>query len=306
MMNKETFKVRIEGEIEKGESILKRFQSLECSRSNFGDGMALIGGIPKPRIGGEIRDGLKKDLTMWERRVYDILKCYFGEEHSSYLFEFKKSNINHWFNFKDDGVRCMNDNLTTLRSYLERIEYIKGAAQKNKQDCMIEPKEKPYKVFISHSSEDIEFVHELVKLLEFLGISTQEKLLCSSINGYQIPVSADFLNYIFNQFKEYRLFVIIIHSSSYYKSAYCLNEMGAAWVLKTDFFSFLVKGFDYSSMKGVINGNSISVKVDANEREVKGRLNELKGKLVSLFKSEGVNDLRWEERRDEFLERVNN
>ena len=77
-------------------------------------------------------------------------------------------------------------------------------------------------------------------------------------------------------------------------------------MLKTDFFSFLVKGFDYSSMKGVINGNSISVKVDANEREVKGRLNELKGKLVSLFKSEGVNDLRWEERRDEFLERVNN
>lgn len=306
MMNDKAFKEVIEKEIKKGESILKRFESIEYSRNNFGDGMALIGGMPKPRIGGEIRDGLKKDLTMWERRVYDILKCYFGGESNSCLFEFKKSNTNHWFDFRDDGINCMNDNLTTLRSYLERIEYIKDTPQKEKQDCITEHKEKPYKVFISHSSEDCEFVDELVKLLEFLGISTQEKLLCSSINGYKIPTSADFANYILNQFKEFRLFVIIVHSSSYYKSPYCLNEMGAAWVLKTDFFSFLVKGFDYSSMKGVINGNSISVKVDANEREVKGRLNELKEKLVSLFNSESVNDSRWEERRDEFLKRVNN
>ena len=79
--------------------------------------------------------------------------------------------------------------------------------------------------------------------------------------------------------------------------------MGAAWVLKTDFFSFLVKGFDYSYMDGVINQSSISVKVD--KEEAKGRLDELKDKLIPLFKPQGVNNSRWEDLRDDFLKNVN-
>ena len=79
--------------------------------------------------------------------------------------------------------------------------------------------------------------------------------------------------------------------------------MGAAWVLKTDFFSFLVKGFEYNDMEGVINQRAISVKVDVDDAGA--RLNELKNKLVPLFKQQGVNESRWETLRDEFLERVN-
>lgn len=79
--------------------------------------------------------------------------------------------------------------------------------------------------------------------------------------------------------------------------------MGAAWVLKSDFYSFLVKGFGYNDMQGVINQRAISVKVDADDADA--RLNELKNKLVPLFKPQGVNESRWETLRDEFLEKVN-
>ena len=163
--------------------------------------------------------------------------------------------------------------------------------------------DKPYKVFISHSGEDVSFVNELVYLLEYLGVDSPDKLICSSIEGYQIPVSEDFADYIMKQFYEYNLFVIIVHSCNYYASPYCLNEMGAAWVLKTDFFSFLVRGFDYNQMDGVINQSLISAKVDASDAP--SRLNELKDRLVKLFKPEGVNPTRWEKRRDDFLEKVN-
>ena len=105
------------------------------------------------------------------------------------------------------------------------------------------------------------------------------------------------------QFYEYNLFVIIVHSRNYYSSTYSLNEMGAAWVLKTDFFSFLVKGFEFKDMDGVINDRTISVKVDQDDADA--RLDELKDKLVPLFKQTGFNCTRWETLRDEFLAKVN-
>ena len=104
------------------------------------------------------------------------------------------------------------------------------------------------------------------------------------------------------QFYDYNLFVIIVHSHNYYSSPYSLNEMGAAWVVKTDFFSFLVKEFEFKDMSGVINDRTISVKVDMDDAGA--RLNELKNKLVPLFKPQGVNESRWETVRDDFLKNV--
>lgn len=302
IVDKEYFIKYINREIDNGLSILERFKSLELFQSDFGDGIALIGGYPKPKIAPNEQESLNRDLTLWERRVYEVLKSYFGEEKSSPLYEFKLSETNKWFSFKEFGIHCMDANLTTLRSYIERIDVIKVPHLKEKQDKTIVPEDKPFKVFISHSSEDIAFVNELVKLLEFLGVDSSEKLLCSSIKGYQIPTSEDFADYILKQFYDYNLFVIIVHSHNYYSSPYSLNEMGAAWVLKTDFFSFLVKGFEYNDMEGVINQRKISVKVDATDAS--SRLNELKNKLVPLFKPQGVNESRWETLRDDFLKNV--
>lgn len=301
-MDKEEFIKYINKEIDNGLSILERFKSLKLLRNDFGDGMAIIGGYPKPKIDSNEQESLNRDLTLWERRVYEVLKSYFGEEKNSPLYEFKLSDTKTWLFFKEFGTHCMDANLTTLRSYIERIDIIKVPHLEEKQDKTIVSEDKPFKVFISHSCDDVAFVNELVKLLEFLGVDTPQKLLCSSIKGYQIPTSEDFAEYILKQFYDYNLFVIIVHSHNYYSSPYSLNEMGAAWVLKTDFFSFLVKGFEYNDMEGVINQRTISVKVDVDDAGA--RLNELKNKLVSLFKLQGVNESRWETLRDEFLKNV--
>ena len=304
-MNKKEFICNLNAEITKGEDLLDRFERLHEYHDDLGDGMACFGSGFIHKYNPVEKNKLSNDFTLWERRVLEILKCYLGENNSVVEEEFKTSKARYWMNFKKSGIACMNNNLTTLRSCLQRIDYleskIKVSIDEDKRLRL--QKDKPYKVFISHSGEDVAFVNELVKLLEFLGVDSSEKLLCSSIEGYQIPTSEDFAEYILKKFYDYNLFVIIVHSHNYYSSPYSLNEMGAAWVLKTDFYSLLVKGFEYNDMEGVINQRKISVKVDATDAGA--RLNELKNKLVPLFKQQGVNESRWETLRDEFLEKVN-
>ena len=38
-------------------------------------------------------------------------------------------------------------------------------------------------------------------------------------------------------------------SKNYYNSPACLNEMGAAWVLKSDYQSILIPPFDFENIK---------------------------------------------------------
>lgn len=305
-MEKHEFICHLQIEISNGEALLDRFERLQEYHDDFGDGMAFFGSRSIHKYNPNEKNNLTNDFILWERRVLDILKCYLGDNSSVVEEEFKTSEPRYWMNFKSSGINCLNNNLTTLRSCLDRIDYLDAKTESCNDSNKLSKlqNDKPYKVFISHSGDDVVFVNELVKLLEFLGVDTPEKLLCSSIKGYQIPTSEDFAEYILKQFYDYNLFVIIIHSQNYYSSPYSLNEMGAAWVLKTDFYSFLVKGFEYNDMEGVINQRAISVKVDADDADA--RLNELKNKLIPLFKPQGVNESRWESLRDEFLKKVNN
>lgn len=305
-MNKNEFICNLKAEINNGEALLDRFERFQEYHDDLGDGMAHFGTGYRHKYNPVEKKNLANDFTLWERRVLEILKCYLGENSSVVEEEFTTSEPRYWMNFKSSGIACLNNNLTTLQSCLQRIDYLepKTKVSMDEDKRLRLQKDKPYKVFISHSGDDIAFVNELVKLLEFLGVDTPDKLLCSSIKGYQIPTSEDFAEYILKQFYDYNLFVIIVHSHNYYSSPYSLNEMGAAWVLKTDFYSFLVKGFEYNDMEGVINQQTISVKVDADDAGA--RLNELKNKLVPLFKPKGVNESRWETLRDEFLNKVKN
>ncbi len=81
--------------------------------------------------------------------------------------------------------------------------------------------------------------------------------------------------------------------------------MGAAWVLQTDYCSFLTKGFGFKDMKGVVHDDEIVIKVDGDNDEITLRLNQLKDKLISLFHQPQIENDRWEWKRNLFLERVN-
>ena len=156
-------------------------------------------------------------------------------------------------------------------------------------------------VFISHSSKDKRFVEALVDLLESLGFSS-ENLFCSSVDGYGIPLSNDIFETLRALFSEHDLYVIFIHSPRYYSSEVSLNEMGAAWVLKTDFCSILTSDMELTEMRGVVNAGSISIKVD-NE-DASARLTELKDLLTLKFSLIPMDQTKWERKRKGFLDIV--
>ena len=162
-------------------------------------------------------------------------------------------------------------------------------------------KEKTPMVFISHSSKDKLFVEALVDLLESLGL-TKNNLFCSSVDGYGIPLSGDIFETIRNLFNEHELYVIFIHSPRYYDSHVSLNEMGAAWVLKTDFCSILTKDMEFNDMTGVVNKSTLSIKV--NNEDAPARLTELKDRLVKMIGLIPIDETKWERKRTNFLRLV--
>lgn len=162
-------------------------------------------------------------------------------------------------------------------------------------------KEKTPMVFISHSSKDKSFVEALVDLLESLGL-TKSNLFCSSVDGYGISLGGDIFETIRGLFYEHELYVIFIHSPRYYKSSVSLNEMGAAWVLKTDFCSFLTKDMEFKDMTGVVNNSSLSIKV--NSEDAPARLTEMKDKLVNMLGLIPIDERKWERKRTNFLRLV--
>jgi hypothetical protein len=299
-MDKSEFIKKIDFAIEKGKQLIDGFKQLQPKMSNYGDGMATFNTCITISYDSDEVHRLESELVRLQKATIAIVKSYWGENEPDLVAELYVSKPNTWMNAKSFGIQDSQEFVDVLLSYKDRIDFIESS--NNLKDFDIAQKQRPYKVFISHSSEDEKFVENFVSLLEFIGVDSNEKLLCSSLDGYRIPLAEDFFEYIFKQFHSYKLFVIIIHSKNYYNSPFCLNEMGAAWVLKTDHFSILTADFDYKDMCGCINSNAIAIKVNA--KDAKSRLNELKNKLVPIFKPEGVNDERWESKRDDFLKSI--
>lgn len=158
------------------------------------------------------------------------------------------------------------------------------------------------KIFISHASDDAQYVEKLVSLLEDIGLQ-REHIFCSSVPEYGIPLGQDIFDYLKNQFKENDLYVIFILSDNYYKSAACLNEMGAAWVLQSDYQALLLPGFDFKNIKGAINPGKISFKLD-NKKERRLRTNQLKESILGYLNIAPPDSDIWERHRDKFFDEI--
>ena len=174
--------------------------------------------------------------------------------------------------------------------------YIEGSVAKVAQT------KKP-RIFISHSTSDKLYIEKIVSLLDDMGLD-QTQLFCSSMPGYDIPVGKTIFDYLREQFLEYNLHVIFVHSPNYYQSTVSLNEMGAAWVLKSEFTSILLPGFNFSEMTGVVNNQTIAIKLDNNPIEVKDKLDQLYDQIADKFELRRKPNIIWQQKRDRFIEDI--
>lgn len=158
-------------------------------------------------------------------------------------------------------------------------------------------------IFISHSSEDKEYVCRLVEFLEDIGVEA-DQIFCSSIPEYAVPLDEDIYDFIKSRFLEYDLRVLYILSENYYKSAACLNEMGATWVLQKKYTSILLPGFIFEQIKGAVNPTKIGINLSASNDEIEYRLSELRDNLQAEFGLKGLTDRQWKRYSETFIDQI--
>jgi hypothetical protein len=154
------------------------------------------------------------------------------------------------------------------------------------------------RVFISHSTNDREYVEHIIDLLEGIGVPS-ESIFCTSVEGYGIPLGDNSLERIRSELNEETV-VLFILSNNFYNSTACLCEMGAVWVKTIFHIPILIPPFNFSCIKGLL---PFSQGMEINH---KGKLNSLNTKIREILNIRDFDSNRWERKRDRFICDINN
>jgi len=85
-------------------------------------------------------------------------------------------------------------------------------------------------VFISHSSEDKEFVNKISMFFQTLGIKS-DNIFCSSIEGQGVKNGDRIEEKVREHLIKSKLLFYVI-TKNFLKSNYCIQELGAGWILR--------------------------------------------------------------------------
>lgn len=211
--------------------------------------------------------------------AYDNLKEKYEEEIQKGLF-----NIIKFDSSEEEWKEKLKNKLKYMQDYKKNI----GQEEASNENLL----------FISHSSEDIDYVKEFINLLENIGLNSREQLFCSSLVGYNIPTGENIYDYLKKQFNK-QLYVICLLSENYYSSPACMNEMGATWVKSKKCTSILLPEFKYAQLRGAIDASKIWLNMCE-----KDRINDLKEKLELEFNLNKIENTKWQSKLDDYINNI--
>lgn len=201
-----------------------------------------------------------KGFNAWEKLLYKLLKnVQAGREYL--LFTIKPTDderitmqklqeLGYINNLKGYGI----DNLSYTLTY-DGLHYFENRNSLTTQQSIEQKK----RVFISHSSKDETFVVKFVQLIQLLGVE-RGNIFCSSIEGQGVNHGMKIEEAVRNELIEDKVIIYIL-SNNFFNSTYCINELGAGWILSDkriqDKNLFLIKLPDVSfdDIKGFIGGS---------------------------------------------------
>lgn len=241
------------------------------------------------------------DFISWLENVKYVLQDIYDKSNDKYIWDIiNPTGVIHEFNGKSGDERDIFNKLKSSLNIIAQNADRYYPELSAKGDLTMK---KPM-LFISHASDDVKYVQPLVELFADIGLNN-DTMFCSSVPDYHIPMDHDIYDYLKGLFENYDLHVIFMLSSNYYKSAACLNEMGASWVLRKRYSTILLPKFDFPDINGAVNPRQISLKLDnSNIDELKTRLGELKDIISDEFNI-SVPSNRWEKKRDTFISTIN-
>ena len=305
-MDKEHFsKVLIEQQ-EKGKLLLSLISNMHESKNDFGDGMAMLGGEDLYYVPEDELDDFINKFKGWKSYVSELLISQFGRD-DQFVYDWNEGISTHISKRKpilNQLKKNVNSGLSLIKSFLQRLDFHFHDEESVEKALKQDNTAKTPKVFISHKKEDKAYADALVSMINFIIGADGDKIFCSSVQGYGIKQSRTIMDDLKAQFEEYEIFMIIVHSPRYYQSAVCLNEMGAAWVMGTQFSSFLTTDCKTEHLRGVINKEKVFIDPKDDPDMLEAHLNDFKNDLLAFFGKGTIDENKWANARKRFVNEV--
>lgn len=246
--------------------------------------------------------------SLWDDFNKELFTRMFADANNTDKHRYESAGEKMFWSGHEDYVeeqkKTIRGKVNYLKGFLNRVVLIPSKIDDNNildKDNFHETRMKKTKIFISHKTEDSNYAKAIIAMLVALGVNHKD-IFCSSVDGYGIPFGRNIFDTLHNQFDDYRLFVIFIHSPRYYKSAISLNEMGAAWILRSEHRSFLTSDCEFSMLTGVIHRDEIAFK--AGQKDTEHLLHDFRNDIRIFFSLDNINDAIWETTKNEFIEKV--
>lgn len=112
------------------------------------------------------------------------------------------------------------------------------------------------KIFISHASIDERVGEKLVDALVAMGVP-QDTIFFSSKYHTGVGLGNNFSNVVKSALAESEI-VIFLLTKNFYRSEYCLNEMGAVWFSDKKCIPILLGNLTFSDMRGFLDSHYIA------------------------------------------------
>lgn len=119
------------------------------------------------------------------------------------------------------------------------------------------------KIFISHASLDSPIGERFLEALIELGIK-KENVFYSSSYHTGVKLGKNFHEEVKKALNSSEIVVFLL-TPNFYKSEFCLNEMGAVWYSNKKFIPILLNGLTFNDMKGFIDSHYIAFKPNKEE-----------------------------------------
>lgn len=199
------------------------------------------------------------------------------------------SGIDKWY---DENIGSISSNVFTfnLESHRKNMRLIKEILSGLKKDecvptapAIIDAKKADTVIFISHKSDDKKYGDALRNFIIGLGVK-EKQLVYTSHPLHKIPLDESIYKYLRSHLNS-TLFMIILWSDKYLESPACLNEMGAAWVMQTDYTNIYVPSFSFGNPKYrecAVDTMKMGAVLNGDEH-CKASMIELKNKIEELF-----------------------
>lgn len=159
------------------------------------------------------------------------------------------------------------------------------------------------KIFLSHNSLDKKYGDAIRNLLMSLGLR-KEQLIYTTHPLHKIPAGNNIFEYLKENIQK-DIFVIFLWSNEYLKSAACLNEMGAAWIVESDYINMYTPDFDFNNPQYrncAVDVRQMGV-VLKNDEHCKMGMVELKWKLIQNLEL-AIDEQEWIYNLDEFMKKI--